>query len=176
MNKIEIIQSDITELKVDAIVNAANEHLAHGGGVAGAISRRGGPVIQHESNRWIKEHGIVKTGNTAITTAGNLPAKYVIHAVGPVMGTGNEDEKLHNATLNSLKLADEYDIRSLAFPAISTGIFGYPVDRCAGIMLETSHNYLKSTTNIHKVIFCLFDQKSLDIFLKTFTHIGRPEK
>lgn len=176
MDKIVFVQGDITELEVDAIVNAANEHLAHGGGVAGAISRKGGPAIQQESNQWIKKYGLVKTGTAAITTAGDLKARYVIHAVGPVMGSGNEDEKLHNATLNTLKLADKNNIQSIAFPAISTGIFGFPVKRCAEIMLETARKYMQRETKIQKIIFCLFDQKTLEIFKNTFTHIERSDK
>jgi len=129
---IVIKQSDITEEDTEAIVNAANSHLQHGGGVAGAIVRKGGKVIQDESNHI----GFVATGNAAITGAGNLKTKYVIHAVGPRMGEGEEPEKLRLATWNSLRLADEGQIRSIAFPAISTGIFGYPIERCAEIMLE----------------------------------------
>ena len=173
MNKIELIQGDITELEVDAIVNAANENLAHGGGVAGAISRKGGPAIQQESDLWVKKHGPVKTGSIAITTAGNLSARYVIHAVGPIMGSGKEDEKLANATLNSLVIADKYKIKSIAFPAISTGIFGFPMERCAKIMLETTGKYLKEKSGIKKIIFCLYDQKTLNIFKNTLTHFGR---
>ncbi len=176
MDKIVFVQGDITDLEVDAIVNAANEHLAHGGGVAGAISRKGGPAIQQESNQWIKKHGLVKTGTAAITTAGDLKARFVIHAVGPVMGSGNEDEKLNNATLNTLKLAEENNIQTIAFPAISTGIFGFPVIRCAEIMLATTSKYIQKETNIQKIIFCLFDQKTLEIFKNTLTHIGRSDK
>src|SRR5512141_3168507 len=124
--QIDLIQSDITTLHVDAIVNAANSHLQHGGGVAGAISRKGGPVIQAESDRI----GYVPVGNAAVTSAGNLPCSYVIHAVGPRMGEGDEDRKLRDATIASLERAEELKIGSLAFPAISTGIFGYPIQRC----------------------------------------------
>ncbi|MCL0087729.1 macro domain-containing protein, partial [Dehalococcoidia bacterium] len=100
------------------------------------------------------------------TGGGNLKAKYVIHAVGPRMGEGDEDEKLRNATLNSLKLADENNLTSIAFPAISTGIFGFPMDRAARIMLNTAINYLKGETNLKKVIFCLFGKDSLNVFEK----------
>ncbi len=160
---IELIQGDITEMQTDAIVNAANERLAHGGGVAGAIARKGGASIQNESNQWVKQHGLVKTGQAAITGAGRLKAKYVIHAVGPIMGSGNEDEKLRQATLNSLKLAQAYKIKSLAFPAISTGIFGYPLERCADVMLSATKSFLQQS-NIKTVIFCLFDKKSFEVF------------
>lgn len=159
---IELVQGDITELEADAIVNAANAALKLGGGVAGAIARKGGPRIQEECNRI----GGTFVGGAVLTTAGNLRAKYVIHAVGPRSGEGNEDEKLKNATLNSLKLADEHKLRSIAFPAISTGIFGFPLDRCAKIMVSNAVSYLQGKTGIEKVIFCLFDARSYQAFEK----------
>ena len=170
---IECIRGDITQQAVDAIVNAANEHLAHGGGVAGAISRQGGPAIQQESNTWVREHGPVRTGSAAITSAGELPARYVIHAIGPVMGSGDEDNKLASATRSALELADEYKIRILAFPAISTGIFGYPVDRCARVMLTTVTEYGQGNTGIETVRFCLFDEHTLEIFINTLQAMRR---
>ena len=163
---IELVKGDITELGTDAIVNAANERLAHGGGVAGVISRKGGAVIQQESNEWIRAHGNVYTGSAAITSAGNLKAKYVIHAVGPIMGSGDEDKKLENATLSSLELAEQYKLTSIAFPAISTGIFGYPVERCAKIMLSVVQKFIEDGTKITKVIFCLWDRESFATFKK----------
>jgi O-acetyl-ADP-ribose deacetylase (regulator of RNase III) len=169
--KIELLIKDITDIKVDAVVNAANSRLAHGGGVAGAMVRKGGRIIQKESNEWIKNKGEVAVGHVAITTAGSLPAKYVIHAVGPRMGEGNEKEKLKRATLNSLKLADEYKIESIAFPAISTGIFGYPVPKCADIMLTTIKSYVKHQTSIKKVIFCLFGKNTYTIFKTKLTQL-----
>jgi O-acetyl-ADP-ribose deacetylase (regulator of RNase III) len=162
---VEVIRGDITEQDTDAIVNAANSRLQHGGGVAGAIVRKGGIVIQEESDVWIKAWGgQMDVGSCAITSAGNLPARYVIHAVGPRMGEGDEDTKLRNATLNSLKMADQRNLKSIAFPAISTGIFGYPIDRCADIMLETTVDYVLRETKLEKVIFCLFDDKALQFF------------
>jgi O-acetyl-ADP-ribose deacetylase (regulator of RNase III) len=160
---ITIKQGDITEEDTEAIVNAANSQLQHGGGVAGAIVRKGGKVIQDESNRI----GFVATGNAAITSGGDLKAKYVIHAVGPRMGEGDEPEKLRQATWNSLRLADEGQIRSVAFPAISTGIFGYPIERCAEIMLEAVRKYCKGETKIQEIRFCLYDQSALRIFRET---------
>jgi len=159
---IELVQSDITELEADAIVNAANAALKLGGGVAGAIARKGGPRIQEECDRI----GGTFVGGAVITTAGDLKAKHVIHAVGPRYGEGEEDEKLRNATLNSLKLADEHKLKSIAFPAISTGIFGFPLDRCAKIMVSITKSYLEGETEIEKVIFCLFDAKSYQAFEK----------
>jgi len=157
---LELIQDDITEQTTDAIVNAANSILQMGGGVAGAIKRRGGPTIQEECNKI----GSTKVGGAIITIGGNLPAKYVIHAVGPVHGEVHEDEKLKDATLNSLKLADQNHLRSIAFPAISTGIFGFPKNRCATIMLSNTVAYLNGPTGIEKVVFCLYDNKTLQIF------------
>ncbi len=169
---IELLVKDITDIKVDAVVNAANSRLAHGGGVAGAIVRKGGSIIQKESNEWIENKGIVAAGHAAITSAGYLPAKYVIHAVGPRMGEGNEDEKLKRTTLNSLKIAEEYNIGTIAFPAISTGIFDYPVDKCADIMLSTVKKYLNKKTSLKKVFFCLFGNETYKIFKKKLTELG----
>ena len=161
---IELVQGDITDLETETIVNAANGRLKMGGGVAGAIRRRGGPSIQRECDEILYRHGPVPTGGAVITKGGNLKAKYVIHAVGPRLGEGDEDEKLRRATLNSLKLADEYGLRSMAFPAVSTGIFGFPKDRCAKIMLSTTIEYLKGKTNLNKVVFCLYDTETFEIF------------
>src|SRR5215211_301946 len=129
---IQIVQGDITTEEVDAIVNAANEYLQHGGGVARTISKQGGSAIQNESDTWIQEHGSVSHANPAWTSGGRLSAKYVIHAVGPVWGDGDEDDKLEAAVTGSLCLADELKCASVAFPAISTGIYGFPKDRAAG--------------------------------------------
>jgi O-acetyl-ADP-ribose deacetylase (regulator of RNase III) len=159
-SEIHLIQGDITELDSDAIVNAANEQLVLGGGVAGAIRRKGGPEIQKECDLI----GGTFVGGAVVTTGGKLKAKYVIHAVGPRMGEGHEDEKLRNATLNSLKRADENELKSIAFPAISTGIFGFPRERCAPIMLETAHRYLEGNTGLNKVVFCLYDEETLSVF------------
>ena len=161
-SKIKLVQGDITELETDAIVNAANAQLILGGGVAGAIRKKGGPAIQEECNKI----GDTFVGGAVITTGGNLKAKYVIHAVGHRMGEGNEDEKLKNATLNSLKLMDEHRLKTIAFPAISTGIFGYPIDRCSKIMISTAKEYLSGNTQIEEVIFCLYTASDFDIFFK----------
>ena len=131
-----------------------------GGGVAGVISRKGGPSIQKQCDKL----GGCPVGEAAITKGGHLKAKYVIHAVGPRMGEGDEDQKLRNATLNSLKLADEKEIKSIAFPAISTGIFAYPIERCAEIMLTATAEYLQGDTDLQKVIFCLFDDDAFEAF------------
>jgi O-acetyl-ADP-ribose deacetylase (regulator of RNase III) len=157
---LELLDGDITEMDTDAIVNAANSLLIMGGGVAGAIIRKGGMAIQIECLKI----GRTKVGGAAITTGGKLKAKYVIHAVGPRMGEGDEDTKLKNATLNSLKLADKHNLKSIAFPAISAGIFGFPIDRCAEIMLRTTIDYLKANTGLKKVVFCLFGNDSYTVF------------
>jgi O-acetyl-ADP-ribose deacetylase (regulator of RNase III) len=128
--------------------------------VAGAIRRKGGPKIQEECNKI----GGIFVGGAVKTSGGKLKARYVIHAVGPQIGEGNEDEKLKSATLNSLKLADENNIKSISFPAISTGIFGFPIEKCAQIMLQTAIEYLKGQTGLEKVVFCLFGRDSYEVF------------
>ena len=157
---IELVQGDITELETDAIVNAANAQLILGGGVAGAIRKKGGPKIQEECDRI----GETFVGGAVITSGGKLKAKHVIHAVGPRMGEGDEDNKLKNAVINSLKVAEKHQLKSVAFPAISTGIFGYPLERCANIMIKETINYLKGKTNLEKIVFCLFDKAAFDAF------------
>jgi O-acetyl-ADP-ribose deacetylase (regulator of RNase III) len=170
---IRLIQGDLTELVVDAIVNAANAHLVLGGGVAGAIRTKGGPTIQEECNRI----GGTTVGEAVVTGGGNLKAKYVIHAVGPRYGEGNEDEKLLGATLNSLKRAAEKGMASIAFPAISTGIFGFPKDRCAEIMLETARSFLEaSEISPKEVIFCLWSKEDLGIFEKALNILLPPSE
>lgn len=155
-----MIRGDITESTVDAIVNAANSDLALGAGVAGAIRIKGGPSIQEECD--ILRHCPV--GQAVVTGAGQLHVKYVIHAVGPRRGEDDAEAKLQGATLHSLKRADEYSIQSIAFPAISTGVFGFPVEACARIMLETVIRYLKGETGITLVQFCLFDSSAFEVF------------
>ncbi len=166
---IEIVKGDITEEEVDAIVNAANEYLKHGAGVAGAIVKKGGKVIQEESDKI----GYCPTGKAVITTGGNLKAKYVIHAVGPIWkgGNNNEDELLYRAIRSSLLLAHEYNLRSISFPAISTGIFGFPKDRASKIILKAIFDFVKEfkgKTTIEKIRVCLFDDETYSIFLKAY--------
>lgn len=159
---LELLVGDITEQATDAIVNAANAQLVLGGGVAGAIWRKGGEAIQDECNR----KSPIGVGEAVITTGGNLKARHVIHAVGPRMGEGDEDTKLANATVNSLRVADENKLKSIAFCAISTGVFGFPLDRCAHIMLRNTIEYLGGETPLERVVFCLFDEDSYDVFLR----------
>ena len=167
---IQIIQGDITTEEVDAIVNAANEHLQHGGGVAWAISKKGGPKIQKESNDWIRLHGRVSHANPAWTSGGLLPARYVIHTVGPVWGDGDEDAKLESAVMGALRVADELYLTSIAMPAISTGIFGFPKDRAAGIIFAAIEKYFIDNTSsaLNVVKLVLFDPKTVDIFIKVW--------
>jgi len=161
----ELIEGDITALGTDAIVNAANEHLAHGGGVAGVISSRGGPAIQRESNEWVRQHGPVRTGSAAITSGGNLKARYVIHAVGPVYdGTPRSAELLGSAVRAALQAADEHGLKSIALPAISTGIFGYPIEDAAQVMLREAIAYLRGETGLAQVVFCLYGRPAFDVF------------
>jgi len=155
--------------EVDAIVNAANEHLQHGGGVAWAISKKGGSTIQNESDEWIRQHGRVPHAHPAWTSGGQLPAKYVIHAVGPVWGDGDEDHKLESAVTGSLRVADELQCSSLAMPAISTGIYGFPKERAAGIIFSAIENYLAGNSSGLKTIkLALYDRSTVDVFVKSW--------
>jgi len=159
-SELVLLKGDITELEYDAIVNPTNKSLHLGGGVAGAISNKGGNEIQLECDKI----GGTYVGGAVLTNAGKLKAKYVIHAVGPRMGEGEEETKLKNATINSLLLAEEHSLKSIAFPAISTGIFGYPVQKCAEIMLEIIIEYLKRPTNISVVAICLWGDENFEVF------------
>ena len=160
---LELCEGDITELDTDAIVNAANSRLILGGGVAGAIARKGGPAIQEECNRI----GGTPVGTAAITTGGRLRARHVIHAVGPRMGEGDEDRKLESATRSSLNVAETNGLRSIAFPAVSTGIFGYPIDRCARIMLSVALERLRASTPLNRIAFCLYGNDAYQVFETT---------
>ena len=142
---LQVRQGDLTQEDVDAIVNAANSHLAHGGGLAAAIVQQGGYVIQEESDRWLRENGEVPEGQVVLTRAGRLPCKYIIHAVGPVWhgGRKGEDETLRQATWNSLMKAHELSLTAIALPAISSGIFKFPKDRCATILVRTALDFCR---------------------------------
>lgn len=167
---LQIVQGDITIEEVDAIVNAANEHLAHGGGVAWAISKKGGPKIQEESDAWVRKHGPVSHAHPAWTLGGALPAKYVIHAVGPVWGDGREDSKLQDAVTGSLQMANELKCESISMPAISTGIFGFPKDRAAGIIFKAISAYFDKNvdSSVKQVRIVLFDQPTIEVFLSVW--------
>jgi O-acetyl-ADP-ribose deacetylase (regulator of RNase III) len=165
--KLQITLGDITAEKVDAIVNAANAHLTHGAGVAGAIVRQGGPQIQAESGQWVQEHGLVSHAEPAYTRAGNLPCRYVIHAVGPVWSEGEECEKLEAAIRGSLCLAEQLGLRSIAFPAISTGIYRFPKSLAAKVMFNTIRDYLTNNpaSNLKLIRLVLYDQETLQAFV-----------
>lgn len=163
--KIELLKADITEIKVDAIVNAANTSLLGGGGVDGAIHRKGGKAILDECVQIRNKQGGCKTGEAVITTAGNLPSKYVIHTVGPVWN-GDKEEKsklLADCYKNSLNLAVENRIKTIAFPNISTGIYHFPKDKAAEIAVRTVKDFDKSN-EIEKVIFVCFDDENYKIY------------
>ncbi|MCX7973414.1 MAG: macro domain-containing protein [Candidatus Aminicenantes bacterium] len=164
---LRIVEGNIALLDVEAIVNAANKNLKLGGGVAGAIKTYGGPSIQEECDRLAP----IEVGQAVITSGGKLKAKYVIHAVGPVYGEGDEERKLASATLASLNIARDYQIKSIAFPAISTGIFGFPMERCSQIMLPVTIDFLKKYDYPQVVIFCLYGQEAYHIFETTATQI-----
>ena len=161
-DKIEIQQGDITKLKVDAIVNAANTSLRGGGGVDGAIHRAAGPELL-EFN---KQLGGCKTGEAKITPGFNLQAKYIIHTVGPVWngGNNNEDKLLANCYSNSLLLATENNVKSIAFPAISTGVYRFPLERAANIAVKVVNEFLSQNKSIEKVIFACFDNENFNIY------------
>lgn len=172
---IELIKGDITLLDVEAIVNPANNYLMHGGGLAAAIVRRGGMIIQQES----KKIGNVPTGSAVITSGGHLKAKHVIHAVGPRYkdGKSGEEEKLASAVKSSLHIAEQKKLKSIAVPAISSGIFGYPVEECAKVITRTIVEYLranekeKADSTLEKIVLCLFDDeayKEFDKQMKTY--------
>lgn len=165
---VELVEGDITEIEADAIVNAANSYLKHGGGVAAAIVRKGGWEIQEESDQYVRKHGPVPVGKAAVTGAGKLKAKYVIHAVGPRYGEEKGDEKLASAIRSSLEKAEKLRIKSVALPAISTGVYGYPPERCATIMTEVIKNFAWRAENLKKVIVCLYGKQAYDIFQKIF--------
>lgn len=166
LERIKLIQGDITRLKVDAIVNAANSSLMGGGGVDGAIHRAGGPAILEECREIVARQGRCGTGNAVITSGGNLPARFIIHTVGPVWhdGNSNEDKLLENAYRNSLKLAVENGIETIAFPNISTGVYGFPKAKAAEIAIRTVQEFLEKSDRIKQVYFVCFDQENFELY------------
>jgi O-acetyl-ADP-ribose deacetylase (regulator of RNase III) len=162
--RIEVARLDITLARVDAIVNAANERLQLGAGVAGAIRSRGGQSIQKECDRI----GHCAVGEAVVTGAGNLPARWVIHAVGPVWRGGEEAEEvdLASAVLAALRRAEEVGARSVAIPAISTGVFGFPAARAAEISIGVARSFAASARVVESIVFCLFDEESCEVFRK----------
>ncbi len=165
---IKIIMGDITEETTDAIVNAANSHLKHGGGVAGAIVRKGGKIIQEESDKI----GFCPVGKAVYTSAGKLKAKYVIHAVGPRWGEGEEEKKLRSAVRSALEVATQLKLKSVAIPAISTGIFGYPKEEGTRVILDEVINFLENeNTTIQEVHLTNIDEETSNLFVKHLKNI-----
>jgi O-acetyl-ADP-ribose deacetylase len=164
--RIEIIKGDITKVRVDAIVNAANSSLMGGGGVDGAIHRAGGPVILEECRKIVAARGGCPTGEAVITSGGNLPAKFVIHTVGPVWvnGKNNEPQLLANCYQNSLQLAVSNNLHTIAFPNISTGVYGYPKKEAADIAIKTVTGFLQNYPDILKVYFVCFDEENFLLY------------
>ena len=164
--RIKLIFSDITQLEVDAIVNAANSSLMGGGGVDGAIHRAGGPQILAECREIVARQGRCAPGEAVITSGGNLPAKYVIHTVGPLWrgGYNNEPQLLKNAYLNSLRLAVASDCETIAFPNISTGVYGYPKEKAAEIAIRTVTEFLRENDRLKRVCFVCFDEENYFLY------------
>jgi O-acetyl-ADP-ribose deacetylase (regulator of RNase III) len=168
--RLRLIHGDITHSEAEAIVNAANARLQHGGGVAAAIARGGGPQIQAESDAWLREHGPISHETPAITSSGELPCQYVIHAVGPVWGEGNEHQKLTTTVQYALRLADEQGIQSLALPAISTGIYGFPKEQGAGVILDALLKEIEQhpPARLRQIDITLIDEQSVKHFATAF--------
>ena len=166
LTRVKLLQGDITKLEVDAIVNAANSSLMGGGGVDGAIHRAGGPTILAECREIVTRQGRCETGCAVITSGGNLPAKFVIHTVGPVWhgGSRNENQMLANAYLNSLRLALENGIETIAFPNISTGVYGFPKGRASHIAVEAVTQFLSENDQIKQVYFVCFDHENYELY------------
>jgi len=163
---IKLLLGDITKIGVDAIVNAANSSLLGGGGVDGAIHRAGGRAILDECRKIVERQGVCATGEAVITTAGNMPSRYVIHTVGPVWhgGMNNEDQLLANAYSNSLRLAVDNGVKTIAFPNISTGVYGFPKEKAANIAIEAVRKFLKNDKSLHEVVFVCFDRENHAIY------------
>jgi O-acetyl-ADP-ribose deacetylase len=166
--RIEIRQGDLTEMDVDAIVNAANNDLQLGGGVAGAIRRKGGPQIQAECDNV----GTIPVGGAAITTGGNLKARHVIHAASMQLGGRTSAHSLQSSTAHALRIAAQNGLKTVAFPAVGTGIAGFPVRECAEIMLREAAKHLEGPTPLEKIYFVLFDQEALSVFEEAYRKLG----
>jgi O-acetyl-ADP-ribose deacetylase (regulator of RNase III) len=172
INKIQVIKGDITKVATDAIVNAANSSLLGGGGVDGAIHRAGGKAILDECKKIVARQGGCKTGEAVITTAGNLPSKFVIHTVGPVWngGQNNEAQKLADCYRNSLQLTVDNNCRSIAFPGISTGVYRFPKNEAANIAVTTVNQFISKNDRIEKVIFVCFDEEYFGLINQELTN------
>ncbi len=164
---IEVLEADITEQAVDAIVNAANNDLILGSGVAGAIARKGGPTIQEECNR----HGAIQVGEAAITGAGELPARYVIHAASMSLGGKATAETIQSSVAHSLKLAETHGVQSIALPAVGMGVAGFPLEQGARVMMQTLKAHIEAGSNLKQVRFCLFGQEATQAFERALQEV-----
>jgi O-acetyl-ADP-ribose deacetylase (regulator of RNase III) len=170
--KILLMKGDLTEMDTDAIVNAANNDLQLGGGVAGAIRRKGGDIIQEESNAI----GSIPVGGAAITSGGNLKARFVIHAASMQLGGRTTAHALRSSTAHSLRIAAQKSLKTIAFPAVGTGIAGFPMEECAEIMLAEAADHLKRGTSLEKIYFVLFDDAALKVFKKVWRRLETKAK
>ena len=166
-DRVELLQGDLTEMDTDAIVNAANNDLQLGGGVAGAIRRKGGDAKQKECN----EIGSVPMGTAVITTGGKLKARHVIHAASMELGGRTSAIALRGSTAHALRIANQHKLKTIAFPAVGTGIAGFPMRQCAEIMLQEVQEHIKQPTSVQKVYFVLFDRPSLDVFQEVWSEM-----
>lgn len=166
--QIEIQQGDLTEMDADAIVNAANNDLQLGGGVAGAIRRKGGPQIQAECDKV----GTIPVGGAAITSGGNLKARHVIHAASMQLGGRTSAHSLRSSTAHALRIAARQGLKTIAFPAVGTGIAGFPIRECAEIMLGEAARHLQGPTSVQKIYFVLFDEDALAVFQEVFRKLN----
>lgn len=166
--KMELVKGDLTVEHVDVIVNAANQWLQHGAGVAGAISQKGGKIIQQESDAWVERHGPITQDSPAYTNAGSLPCNYVIHVVGPVWGEGDEEDKLHRAITSALKLTKQLKAHTLSMPPISTGIFGFPKEKAAPVFFTAISEYglTEPDSCLETVRITIIDEPTCNVFLK----------
>lgn len=173
-SRLTLMIGDITKQATDAIVNAANSSLMGGGGVDGAIHRAGGPKIHEECLEIVRKQGGCPTGEAVITSGGNLPARYVIHTVGPVWHGGDSDEPklLENCYKNSLKLAVEHGIKTISFPSISTGAYGYPIDKAARVALRAVRDFLENNTDIEEVVFVLFNEPAYKAYEEALNELN----
>lgn len=167
--RVEILQGDLTEMDADAIVNAANNDLKLGGGVAGAIRTKGGPEIQKECDAI----GTIPVGGAAITSGGQLKARHVIHAASMQLGGGTTAHALRSSTAHALRIAAQNNLKTIAFPAVGTGIAGFPIKECAEIMLGEVKRHFEGTTSLEKVYFVLFDERALGAFKSVFAGMNR---
>ena len=166
MTAIRAVEADITSLEVDALVNAANVRLQHGGGVALAIARAGGPIVQRESDRWVEEHGPLESGVAAVTTAGDMPADHVVHVAGPVFREDQENERLLRAAVSAaLDAADDAGCGSVAMPAISAGVYGYPLDEATRVIADEVHSWVDSHPDaLDEILLVGYDEQAATAF------------